>query len=398
MFLRAVARDLPDPPERKHPGWSREAAGGLLLPRPGVRAGHPSGSYAHVKNRIIKDTLGTETRKLHCTSTSRTDVGKVRQHNEDACLDRPDLGLWVVADGMGGHSAGDLASGMIVEELGRLQPAPSLSHFLDQVETVLETVNRDLRRLAASREAATIGSTVAALLVRGQHAICVWAGDSRVYRLRAGELEQVTQDHALVADLVDRGVLTAAQAANHPQSNLVTRAVGAGEALKLDCEIVTLRPGDRFILCSDGLDKEVDDREVRDAAARAGDENLADTLVELALSRGSRDNVTVIVVDVQGDAHASEPPAAQAADTEETVPGFTTRRGAPDTTVPGTGADDVTVRGDPRAAPAMAPPMAPPMSDEPLPTNGVTEPRSARDPDAAQAPARRQPAAPAQDK
>ena len=303
---------------------------------------------------LVDETVCTGTGKLHCTSTSRTDVGKVRQHNEDACLDRPDVGLWVVADGMGGHSAGDVASGMIVSRLATLEPAASLSRFLDQVESTLETVNRDLRKLAASREAATIGSTVAALLSRGGHAICAWAGDSRIYRLRDGELEQITQDHALVADLVDRGVLTAAQAANHPQSNLVTRAVGAGDALKLDCEIVTLRPGDRFILCSDGLDKEVDDSEVRDAASRASDEDLADTLVELALSRGSRDNVTVIVVDVHGDGRGSGDVPVQPSDSEDTVPGFTTGRGPGS---PGAGGD-ATARGD-ATVPRNAAPRTP---------------------------------------
>ena len=269
-----------------------------------------------------------------CTSTSRTDVGKVRQHNEDACLDRPDMGLWVVADGMGGHSAGDVASGMIVERLGALKPDRTLSHFVDQVESTLEAVNRELRQLAATREASTIGSTVAALLVRDGHGVCVWAGDSRVYRVRGKQLEQVTHDHALVADLVDRGVLTAEQAANHPQSNLVTRAVGAGEALKLDLEIVELADGDRFVLCSDGLDKEVEEEEIRKLALDDSGLDLADALVELALSRGSRDNVTVVAVQVRddGSADAGTPDGmVHIADSEETVPGFTAGKAGKDT-------------------------------------------------------------------
>jgi serine/threonine protein phosphatase PrpC len=252
-------------------------------------------------------------------------VGKVRQHNEDACLDRPDLGLWVVADGMGGHSAGDLASAMIVERLASLRPDRSLSRFVEQVESVLEAVNEELRRLAVTREAATIGATVAALLVRGAFAVCAWAGDSRIYRLRNGELDQVTQDHALVADLVDRGVLTVEQAAHHPQSNLVTRAVGAGEALKLDLEIMELADGDRFILCSDGLDKEVDDEEIRRLAMDDTGLDVADALVELALSRGSRDTVTVVAVHVNDDGSGAEFGAGgpNDADSEDTVPGFT---------------------------------------------------------------------------
>lgn len=249
----------------------------------------------------------------------------VRQHNEDACLDRPDLGLWVVADGMGGHSAGDVASEMIVGRLGALEPGERLSHFVEQVEAELETVNSELRRLAATREAATIGSTVAALLARDDHAVCLWAGDSRIYRLRDGTLDQVTQDHALVADLVDRGVLTAEQAANHPQSNLVTRAVGAGELLKLDLEIMRLKDGDCFVLCSDGLDKEVRNEEIR-RLCMSGAADPADALVELALSRGSRDNVTVVVVQVGASRSgvAAGPPDA---DGEETVPGLSAGRG-----------------------------------------------------------------------
>jgi serine/threonine protein phosphatase PrpC len=239
-----------------------------------------------------------EPNALICTSTARTDVGMVRQHNEDACMARPDLGLWAVADGMGGHAAGDIASGMIIERLSGLSLEPRLGHAVDEIETILEDVNSALRALAITREASTIGSTVVSLLIRGAHAVCLWAGDSRIYRVRDGQLEQLTQDHALVADLVDRGVLTAAQAANHPQSNLVTRAVGAADALKLDVEIVAISAGDQFILCSDGLDKELSDQEIRDAVINHRPNEIADALVELALARGSRDNVTVVAVTV----------------------------------------------------------------------------------------------------
>lgn len=262
-----------------------------------------------------------------CTSSARTDVGMVRQHNEDACLERPDLGIWVVADGMGGHSAGDVASGMIVDRLGKLDFEPRLSLAVDKIETVLEDVNVELRELAATREASTIGSTVVSLLIRGSYAVCLWAGDSRIYRIRQSRLEQLTQDHALVADLVDRGVLTPKQAANHPQSNLVTRAVGAADALKLDLEIYEIAAGDQFILCSDGLDKELSDSEIRDTVLTHQPSHAADALVELALSRGSRDNVTVVAIAVQDDSGTTtwpEPaPAIDPADSEDTVPGFT---------------------------------------------------------------------------
>ena len=202
--------------------------------------------------------------KISWSSSSRTDVGMVRDINEDAYLDRPDLGLWAVADGMGGHTAGDMASGMICEALNAVKPPQALSEFLDEVESRLLRVNEKLRAIAKGNESHTIGSTVAALIARDRHAVCVWAGDSRIYRCRGGQIVQITQDHALVEELVEKGILTRLQASTHPQGNLVTRAIGATDVLKLDLEIVELQPGDVFILCSDGLDKEVNQAEMLD--------------------------------------------------------------------------------------------------------------------------------------
>jgi serine/threonine protein phosphatase Stp1 len=235
----------------------------------------------------------------------------VREVNEDACLDRPEVGLWVVADGMGGHTAGDRASGMIVDSL-RALPAPGrLSDYVDEVEKTLLRVNDSLRIMAASQEASTIGSTVAALLAHGGHGACVWAGDSRVYRLRAGVLEKVTQDHALVEELVERGVLTREQAVRHPQANLVTRAVGATDNLCLDVEVFELCGGDRFLLCSDGLDKELEEHEIAEVMMRDNDAPVSSVLVDIALSRGCRDNITVIAVDIAGEGES-----------EDTIPRF----------------------------------------------------------------------------
>ncbi|MDH3316156.1 MAG: protein phosphatase 2C domain-containing protein [Gammaproteobacteria bacterium] len=235
------------------------------------------------------------------SSSSRTDVGMVRDINEDAYLDRPDMGFWAVADGMGGHTAGDVASGMICEALNALEPPQSLSGFVDEVESQLLRVNDKLRAIAKGNESQTIGSTVAALVARGRHAICIWAGDSRIYRCRAGQIVQITQDHALVEELVEKGILTRLQASTHPQGNLVTRAIGATDALKLDLEIVELQPGDIFVICSDGLDKELKPTEILQIAQRQNDRSLSDTLVDLALSRGSRDNVTVVTVHIAGN-------------------------------------------------------------------------------------------------
>jgi protein phosphatase len=222
----------------------------------------------------------------------------VRDINEDAFVDRPDLGLWTVADGMGGHTAGDLASGMICQSLNAIKPPEALSEFLDEVEQRLLRVNDKLRAIAKGNESQTIGSTVAALIARGHHAICVWAGDSRIYRCRGGQIVQITQDHALVEELVEKGILTRLQASSHPQGNLVTRAIGATDTLKLDLEIVELQAGDVFVLCSDGLDKEVKPAEMLQIAGQDNERSMSDTLVDLALSRGSRDNVTVVTVQI----------------------------------------------------------------------------------------------------
>jgi protein phosphatase len=243
------------------------------------------------------------------TSNARSDPGLVREANEDACLDRPDLGLWAVADGMGGHSAGDVAANAIVERLGRIASPSSLSGLVTNVELAVLEVNARLRELGRRPVQRTIGSTVAILAAYESHGVCVWAGDSRIYRYRQGALEQLTQDHALVEDLIEQGYLQRADAALHPQSNLVTRAVGATEDLRLDLEIVELADQDVFVLCSDGLDKEVSDEDI--AAALANGSRSSEWLVELALERGGRDNVTVVLVEVRAAADGAPAPDAR---------------------------------------------------------------------------------------
>src|SRR5690606_28690881 len=168
------------------------------------------------------------------TSHAVSHVGTVRKINEDACLDLPAAGLWAVADGMGGHSSGDVASRSIVTALQALPATDSLAMLADHVEDALERVNTELRELAESASRHTIGSTVVVLAIRRRHALIAWAGDSRVYRLREGRLEQLTQDHAIVEDMVEIGLISREEALAHPQANRITRAVGAMEALYLD--------------------------------------------------------------------------------------------------------------------------------------------------------------------
>lgn len=231
------------------------------------------------------------------TSHAVSHVGTVRKVNEDACLNRPARGFWAVADGMGGHAAGDVASRQIVEALDRLPAEGSLATLAGAIEECLRTVNRDLVRLAEESEKHTIGSTVAALLVRGRHALCVWAGDSRVYRLRKGRFEQLTQDHAMVEDMVEAGLISRAEAENHPQANRITRAVGAMDELFVDMDIHELQPGDRFLLCSDGLYKDASEPELAKILRGKGD--TAKAAVDLALEHSARDNVTVVTINIE---------------------------------------------------------------------------------------------------
>ncbi|MBT6277336.1 MAG: serine/threonine-protein phosphatase [Chromatiales bacterium] len=242
---------------------------------------------------------------LNWISSIRTDVGMARKVNEDACLERSEVGLWAVADGMGGHAAGDVASGKIIDQLNAAEAGGDLSEAVTDIEARLIRVNGELRELAASKNISTIGSTVAALLIKGRFGMCLWAGDSRVYRVRDGQIKQMSQDHAFVEDLVEKGILTRKDAASHPQSNLVTRAVGAQEHLKLDIEIFELAHDDIFILCSDGLDKEVSEQEMAATALREDPEAISSELVNMALDRGARDNVTVATVTMRDPAGPS---------------------------------------------------------------------------------------------
>jgi protein phosphatase/serine/threonine-protein phosphatase Stp1 len=179
-----------------------------------------------------------------------THNGTKRKHNEDTWVDRPDLGIWAVADGAGGHQAGEVASGMIAEALDSLPPGLSAPELLGAVRARIAETHRALREEAARRGGNTmIASTLVALLARGEHFACLWAGDSRAYMVRDGEMRQITKDHSLVQELVDSGTIAAEDAESHPHANIITRAVGADiDDLVLDKVSGRLQHGDRFLL------------------------------------------------------------------------------------------------------------------------------------------------------
>jgi protein phosphatase len=230
---------------------------------------------------------------FHWTSVAQTDVGRVRSRNEDACLAQPQRGLWVVADGMGGHAFGDVASRTVVEALDRLPPPASLARFVDAARATLVQVNGTLRAEARARHVPVMGSTVVVLLAVGTEAACLWAGDSRIYLYRHGRLQQLTRDHSQAAALQARGVDAAASAA--VGGNMITRAVGASDTLDVEVTTLSVRDGDIFLLCSDGLSNPVPEQDIRDTLACGDCGQAAQTLVRMALENGGRDNVTVVV-------------------------------------------------------------------------------------------------------
>ncbi len=240
---------------------------------------------------------------FHFVSGAATHVGCVRKLNEDAYLDRADLGLWAVADGMGGHDAGDQASRRTIAALDRIPPPESAAALLGDVKAALETANAELRQEAAGRGPGRIvASTVVTLLAFGEYYACVWAGDSRLYLLRGEALRQVSRDHSHVQELVETQLLSPDDARNHPYSNVVTRAIGAADDLELETAHDRLRDGDLFLLCSDGLCRAVADDEIRAILMRESLFDAPHALIESALARRASDNVTVVMAQCRGAA------------------------------------------------------------------------------------------------
>ncbi|WP_309603117.1 protein phosphatase 2C domain-containing protein [Sphingomonas sp.] len=227
---------------------------------------------------------------------SRTHVGLRRKVNEDSMLVRTDRGLWAVADGMGGHEAGDVASAKVTEALMRLPIIYGLDEKVERAVAELQKVNLELIALAGSDDGRrTIGSTVVGLAIAGGHYRCFWAGDSRAYRIRDAQAERLTRDHSLVQDLVDAGMLEADEAEGHPNASVITRAVGVVEELRVDIAKGDVQSGDLFLLASDGLTRVVADIELLAVLTSMPLAGAADKLIEIVLSRGAPDNVTLII-------------------------------------------------------------------------------------------------------
>jgi protein phosphatase/serine/threonine-protein phosphatase Stp1 len=226
-----------------------------------------------------------------CRASAASDPG-CRAWNEDAWVSRPDLGLWAVADGAGGHEDGAAASRAVTAALETIPPGLTAAEMLAQVRLRLDAVHAALIGQNAA-------STAVVLIVRGAHCACLWAGDSRAYRLRDGNLDQLTRDHSAVQALLDARAISPADAATHPEAHVITRAVGGGgDVLALDKVIERVMVRDRFLLCSDGLSRTLPHAEL--ARCLAGD-MTAGSLIAAALRGRPSDNVTAVTIEVVGE-------------------------------------------------------------------------------------------------
>lgn len=269
------------------------------LPRPDTFTAFLEGSWArhqwqsipaHVEaDPALPDALIADAIPLRVRSAAASDIGRARAMNQDAFVEQPELGLWAVADGLGGHSDGEIASRMVCDALADLAPHPGFDDMVDAACERLHEVNDHLIRTAAhSLLAHRSGSTVVALLVRGTRCAVLWVGDSRVYRWRMGRLEQVTRDHSLAES---------SATARREGSHAVTRAVGIHPTLELDVYRGDVQPGDRFLLCSDGLTRAVSDERIG-VWMESEDISLAvDGLLKDTLDAGAPDNVTVLIAE-----------------------------------------------------------------------------------------------------
>jgi serine/threonine protein phosphatase PrpC len=227
---------------------------------------------------------------------SRTHVGLKRKINEDSILVETDRGLWAVADGMGGHEAGEVASAMVVDALRGVPSTDNLDELAASAEEALSTTNRELLHLARTKGSdKTIGTTVVGLAIAEGQFRCFWSGDSRGYRLRDGTISRVTRDHSLVQQLVDSGIIKEEEAELHESSSVITRAVGVAEQFAMDVVSGEVQAGDLFLLASDGLTRVLNDREIAIEIERSTLEQAADNLLETVLERGAPDNVSIIL-------------------------------------------------------------------------------------------------------
>lgn len=236
-------------------------------------------------------------RPIAWKSYAVTDVGCVRDANEDSLFNSDEQCFWVVADGMGGHQVGDVASQKIVEALNNIDLSGSLADYVDKIEDTLLEVNQQLLEHSEQYlQNQTMGSTVVGMMIKGNVGISMWVGDSRLYRVRNRQLQQLTRDHSQVEEMLRLGLITPEDAKNHPNRNVITRAVGVEQELFVDMNVFSVQVGDTFMLCSDGLYNAVPSGMMKQALLEKDAEVCALQLMKTALENEADDNVSLIVV------------------------------------------------------------------------------------------------------
>lgn len=258
------------------------------------------------------------------SSYAITHRGAVRQLNEDAHVEINSHNLWVVADGMGGHEAGEVASQLVVDVIRTQVEKFKLEDLnVSDIVKAIEDANKQLTEYSAQYLSnKTAGSTVTALFVKNERYYILWVGDSRAYLLRNSKLTQISRDHSQVNDLIDEGVISVEEAKNHPLSNVITRAVGVMDEVKVDVVEGDINTGDIFLLCSDGLTGELSDEEICLSLEPSSIIDSGMALMHSSLVRGAKDNVTCILVKYD-DVDANQPIQSCNLQDEATIPLFT---------------------------------------------------------------------------
>ncbi len=233
---------------------------------------------------------------LRFLSVSRTHAGTRRALNEDRLLEHGEAGLWAIADGMGGHAGGDIAADRVIAALETVDHGASGYAYLDDLVAAVGAANAAIVDERTLRGGPLSGATLVALLAHEGHYACLWAGDSRAYRLSDGVLSPITRDHSIVQQLIDTGALSEGARRQHPSAHVITRAVGVDARLELDRRFAPIGEGDLFLLCSDGLTGCLEDGELAAILTDRDLEAAADCLLATALERGARDNVSLILV------------------------------------------------------------------------------------------------------
>jgi len=234
-------------------------------------------------------------------SAARTDRGKVREKNEDAFINYPERKLWVVADGMGGHENGEIASRMVVEALADLELDKEFEKRVNQITQCLRRVNKQLTQeqtIIKGQAPSIMGSTVVVLLIENHHMACVWAGDSRCYLFRKGNIYQVTKDHAVWQELMDNEKLSQKEAQQQKGSFALTRAIGASTELNLEIVEMEIEKGDKFLLCSDGVYQHISYDQLYVAMNKASASLGIEQLFSDILMTEAKDNLTAIIVSL----------------------------------------------------------------------------------------------------